>query len=437
MPLTPAQELKLPALYRSLKDAAIEPGHPYYVKIWEGTPYDPVKRMCDHITWTEVESLQLFSGFSGSGKSTQLQRLKKELEKAGYFVIYANAEHYMNLGETTQITDLLLAVAGAFSDGLKREGKDLLAESYWTRLLHYLNTTVVEIGEITAMWDVVQLKASLKETPSFRQKVQAALAGRISELSRGVRAFVEEGVKAISKGGEVRVVFLFDSMEKNRGTPSNSDEVMNGLERIFGSHLDLLKLPWVHCVYAVPAWLKFIKPDAPIVLIPSIRQWNNDPERTPYQPGWDALRRVMRSRFKDEGCNLLFGPPDASGLHPEAERLIAECGGSLRDLFGLFGETIRAVQAEPVSKAVTRAIDTERNNFRTNIEDAHWLKKIGEERAADPPTSDKRDLHRFMRLLETHFVLYFKNDTDWYDTHPLVRAEVERIVRSNPEPETA
>jgi len=37
-----------------------------------------------------------------------------------------------------------------------------------------------------------------------------------------------------------------------------------------------------------------------------------------------------------------------------------------------------------------------------------------------------------MRLLETHFILYFKNDNDWYDIHPLVRDEVERIVRLNP-----
>ena len=435
--MTHDQELELGKLYRALQEnqpSPIEPGHPYYVRIWEDSPYDPVQQLRKHILWSEVESLQLFSGFSGAGKSTQLRRLKKELEGTGdYFVIYANAENYVNLGEAADITDLLLVVAGAFSDGLQEADTNLVAESYWTRFLNYLAKTKVEITEAGVKLDPVELKASLRTTPSFRQRVQEQLAGRLNELRKDVQLFVEEGVKKVEAKQNKKVVFLFDSLEKIRGTPSNADQIMDSLERLFRTHLELLKLPYVHCVYSVPAWLKFIKPDAPIVLIPSIRQWNNDLPRSPYEPGWGILRSVMKTRLKAAGCELLFGPPDATGKHAQAERLIENSGGALRDMLRLFGTAIREARALPVpTEDITRAIGIVRNDFKTNIEDAHWLDKIGRERAADPPTGEKSDLHRLMRLLESHFVLYFRNEDDWYDMHPLVRADVQRIVDLNP-----
>ena len=62
------------------------------MEIWEHSDHDPVRRLRKHILWTEIQSLQLFSGFSGSGKSTQLRRLQRDLETKGYLVVYANAE---------------------------------------------------------------------------------------------------------------------------------------------------------------------------------------------------------------------------------------------------------------------------------------------------------------------------------------------------------
>jgi len=38
-----------------------------------------------------------------------------------------------------------------------------------------------------------------------------------------------------------------------------------------------------------------------------------------------------------------------------------------------------------------------------------------------------------MRLLDSHLILYYRNDSSWYDIHPLVRAEVDRILAANPE----
>lgn len=98
MPISPADEEILARSYRSMQEKPIAPGDPYYVPIWENSAHDPVARLRKHIKWTEVESLQLFSGFSGSGKTTLLRRLQQNLEHEQYLVLYANAEDYLNLG---------------------------------------------------------------------------------------------------------------------------------------------------------------------------------------------------------------------------------------------------------------------------------------------------------------------------------------------------
>ena len=436
MPIDSRDEGLLAQIYRNLKEQPIDPEHPFYVRIWEDSPHDPVRRLRKHIQWSEVESLQLFSGFSGSGKTTQLRRLQQELEREGYHVIYANAEDYLNLGEAVDITDLLITVTGAFSDKLDPK---LLHDSYWDRLVNYLTTTNVQISGATFKLSSVELKAELKTSPTFRRQLHDALNTRLPQIVAQVREFVEQVARRASPLG-FNLVFLFDSFEKLRGTPSNEQEIMASVERLFRNHLELLRLPYIHCVYSVPAWLPYAINYAEVVVIPSLRLWHkrsiSQAAGVPDEQGFKAVREVLHRRFTgSDACTLVFGPPDDAGIFPPAERLLAASGGALRDLLRLFRESLVQAQNLPLSSAVIdSAIANVRNDFRVSIEDARWLAKIHQEQAADPATSTAADLNRFMRLLDSHLVLYYRNDVNWYDSHPLVRDEVNRILALNPEP---
>jgi len=430
----------LGAMYRSLQKKSIGPGHALYVNIWEGLPYDPVARMRHQIEWSEVDSLQLFSGFSGAGKTTQLLRLQKELTAAGYLVIYADAEDYLNLGEAVDISDLLYTVAGAFSDGLERAEVSLpKGESYWKRFWNYLTTTEVEIKELTIPAGELELKAELRTSTTFRQKLQQHLGPQLRELTGQAHAFVDEGLMEVRRkyGADKRVVFLLDSLEKLRATPSNEQEMMDRLEKLFRNHLRSLKFPWMHCVYTVPAWIREVIAYAGMTMIPSIKLQENRDSNKRWQHGWDVLRELVRRRLDGEGCRLLFGEPDVNGNYALADRLIEMSGGAPRDLLRLFTELILLTPAErlPVEpRLVESAIATLRNTMRVSVKDAYWLDRVTQTKAADLPTSDKRDVNHYMRMLDNHFVLCFRNDSDWYDVHPLIREEVKRIVSLHPEP---
>jgi hypothetical protein len=437
MPISQADEDVLGECYRNLQVEKVERGDRFYVEIWEHSGHDPVARLAKHIKWTENQSLQLFSGFLGSGKTTQLRRLQRELSERGYLVVYADAATYLNLSEPIEVEELLITLAGALSDNIDPA---LHRESYWQRLVNYLGTTEVNLQQLTFKHTAAEFKAELKTSPTFRQRVRQAIQSQLPEVRRQMDAFIQEVVKAVrDRNPAQRVVFLFDSLEKLRGSPSNEAEVMHSVERLFGQYMGVLRLPSIHCVYSVPAFIRFLVTDCELVLIPTIKLWKKrelgQVDEVPHEPGRQILRELVARRFGDHAIGRIFGDPGDDGLRSPFESLITASGGALVDLFRLFREALLAAHSLPISDRVAlQAIATMRNDFRTTIEDARWLRKIHTEQAADPETARAVDILRYMRLLDTHLVLFFKNDADWYDSHPLVREEVERILALNPAP---
>ena len=124
MALTREDRSFLKDVHTALVDRPLEPDDPFHVPIHERLDDDdPVLKMLRHIELHDVESMQLFSGFSGSGKSTELFRLRSLLrQENGYVVLYANAETYITGTEPLTIADLLMIIAGGFSDAILEEG---------------------------------------------------------------------------------------------------------------------------------------------------------------------------------------------------------------------------------------------------------------------------------------------------------------------------
>jgi hypothetical protein len=452
MPLKPEERAFLRTIHKRLTDEPLQEGSELYEPIYEkfGTA-DPVSLMLTHIEFSEIESIQMFSGFRGSGKTTELLRLQKLLEDQGYFVLYADALEYVNPAEPIGITDLLIAMAGAFSDALEpKVGVGITKASFWARLTNFLTTTEVKVKEAGIKVDAaspatdiigglkagVDLKLQFKTAPMFRQSLQEFLANRIGELKNQVDLFFEDGVKAIRElhGPDARVVFIFDQLEQIRGTLQNEQDVLRSVERLFAIHIAMLKIPYVHAVYTVPPWLKFLLPPlVRITILPTIHLWNNDDVRSRHELGWTAFRSLVKRRLGDEGLDRLFGARQAS--HPLVDRIIDVCGGHFRDLLRLLRETLlraSALTSLPVPEAVVETvINAARSDFLPiAIDDAKWLNAIARARSTALPSIEAGPVNRLTRFLDNHFVLYFTNAKDWYDIHPLIRDEVVQVMGS-------
>jgi hypothetical protein len=395
----------------------------------ELAPHDPVKLLARPIEFALGQSVQLFSGFRGSGKSTELHRLRKHLSESGdYKVVLCDIEDYINLSQSVDIVDFLLAVAGAIGDALHKEGflqGDPVKEGYWARFSTFLKSTNLNLSDLS----MVGIKVALKSDPSFRETLQKRMAGHLGALVEDVRAFVTGCVKKVKDrfGPNTEVVLLLDSMEHIRGTPTNAVAVQDSVVNLFTSHSEKLHFDYLHVVYTIPPYLKVLYPNlgtlyspGGVQVLPALKV--RDSSGNIFQPGLDLLERLISARgtWRD-----LLGSERGT-----LDALSLLSGGHLRDFLRLFSEIIRRADRLPVPQAtVDAAIAQVRSEFLPIADaDAKWLQLIATRHGVALP--DIKVLHDLARYLDTHLALYYRNGDEWYDVHPLVRDVVQAQVES-------
>jgi len=418
--------------YRAVRDEALDPDSPEYVGIYDDPTLgleDPVMLLARSIQWSPgEESTQLFSGFRGSGKSTELRRLRRELTDNGYLVVLFDVFDYLSASLPLDVSDFLMVVAGALSDTLEEAGvlaDGAARESYWSRLTNFLATRI-EFDEIVAGLGPLQVKASLAADPTFRQRLQARAAGHLIALVEDMRAYVQETITAIAKDllGS-GLVLLVDSIENIAGTISNAQEVQESVERLFTSHADHLQLPRVHVVYTVPPWLNIRAPGVAgqysggLQMLHPLKVREPTEGREPVEVTLEVLCKLVGKR--GEWQRLL-------GDRATFDEIALESGGHLRDLLRAFGEIIRRADQLPANR---QTIDRGINQLRSELlpiaeDDALWLRQIAETRDVSLRHIDR--LPRLVTFLDSHLVLCYRNGEDWYDVHPLVRREVTEIA---------
>jgi hypothetical protein len=427
-------------------DKALEPTDPLYVRLYDTDPADPISLIFRDIKFNEVESLNFLSGFRGTGKTTELFRLRQMLKEANHFVVYANALEYIPPSEPVDISDFLIVLAGAFSDALENQlGLKLEHEGWWTRFVHYLSTTNVSLDGFDFQAGVpgtnagMNMKFSLREASSFRQLLREKMSTRLGELRKLIREFFAFGIAQLQEkhGRKQNVVFIFDQLEQLRDTLGKDGPVAESVAALIANHRQDLKIPSVHMVLTVPPWLKFKLTDLTnIRLLYNVMLWHNNLKRTPYDRGLITMREVVGKRFTPAGMIRFFGTPDPDGTFPKAEKLIYASGGHFRDLVRLLRETILRAQSLPVTEqTVNAAIMNLRSSFLPiPLEDARWLDQIGQHRDSLLPDRESTSIKRMTLFLDTHCALILYKDKEWYDIHPIIREEVTEIVKRSTPP---
>lgn len=412
-----------------------------YVKIYEEPAFvdhDPVKLLASSITLLQGQSVQLLSGFRGSGKSTELHRLRQKLDRLGsYKVALLDIEDYLSPSQPIDVSDFLISVAGGMGDALLEAGHingDPATEGYWMRLINFLVRTNIQLTDVTAGVSTpdkaasANFRVSLKSDPSFRQKLQERMAGHLGALARDVGLYVEDCVKKVKAkyGPDTEVVLLVDSMEHFRGALTNASAVQDSVVNLFAKHSDKLHFTYLHVVYTVPPYLKVLQPNlgsfyqpGGVQMIPTLKVRHRGGDRTPFQPALDLLEKLISERGD---WKRLLGA-DARSTVDELSLL---SGGHLRDFLRLFAEIIRRADRLPVPRSVVNAaIQQIRSEFLPiPDDDAVWLERIASSHTTALKNNDR--LHDLARYFDSHLALSYRNGEDWYDVHPLVREVVQK-----------
>ncbi len=386
---------------------------------------------------------QLISGPNGSGKTTELYRLRGDLRSHGYTVTMVNIQNYVNESSAVDVTEFLIALAIAAHDayGIPPE---VHKPSFTTRFVALLRRLKVDI-EIAgvraqassdgasievpgASIGVSSLKSELKSSRPFVDELRTKLSYHVGELYSDVSEFLAELARAATEGTDSSgAVLIVDGLEKLQGTSTNDREVQESIERLFVAHASKLKFRSHHVVYTVPTYLMFTNPGAlPYssrvlpVPVPHVR-----PRGGATSPAALEAVGIVRAQLREVVArrvpvDVLFGDPD------KLDRFVLASGGHLRDLFRLLNQLLNLILRRGLSlpiddEAIDEAISNVAHDFASvTLEQAEFLMKVNDSGDGTViPAEDEVGL--MARLLQQHMLLSHLNGSDWYEVHPLAK----------------
>lgn len=368
---------------------------------------DLVGRMRDAIDFRPTQSVQLLSGFRGSGKTSELLRLRDDLSAAGYTTAFMDIDDYANTELPLDLAIFPVALAAGFAAALGRTQ----GEGPIRRLWDFLKRVRVEV-DTTATVDVgliqAEFKGVVRDDESFARRTREAFTQNRRAFREEFHRFFADCTDGIDVGQGV--VFIVDSIDHFRGRAETFDDVRESVERAFSELSDDLCLPNVHVVYTVPVYVQApnleVRQDVLNVRVA-------DKDGNPDPVGLDAMRQVLARRAPDG---------DLERLGPGVERLLLHSGGLFRDLLRLTGLTLlQANSLPPTSQAMDQADALLRNDYRTTLsrEQVQLMHQVHKTHDLIPSVQQWPDA---MSLIASGALMRYPNGTDpWYGVHPLLR----------------
>lgn len=380
---------------------------------------------------TEGPTCQLFTGFPGTGKTTELRRLKGLLEANSHvptYVLFVDFEEFISIYDPISITDVLRVLAYSLDRAATIEtaiqdgnlNPDNVKIGYLERLFDFVSEVDVQIKELGFETYGLQLMAEIKNNPNFRQRVNDALNLRFQVFAKEAKEMMVKALSRLQKATNTkRVIVIADGLEKLTYMPDEAREkAETAAETTFVTHADLLRLP-VHVVYTFPFWLRFRAPqlgglyDGEPRVLPMVKIFHRDGR--PATEGREKLVALVNRRMPVE---RVFGKN-----HQETLGIIIEAsGGFFKDLLRFIRDALVATPQLPIPPAVCarvleRASHAVARAIRTP--EAKLLAEIAQTRQL--PKGDRTKVAAFSRLFIYHLVLTYLNGDEWYDVHPLVR----------------
>jgi len=411
----------------------LEPGDPAYVDCQaQRGDTDILQDMAPAIVRSNRYTCQLYAGHRGAGKSTELLRLKQELERQGCFVVYfaAVGEDGDIDAQDVQYTDILLACARHLIEALKAADPAPLIRWFKDRgqALRDISQTEIQMDslDVGLLADqFAQITASIRAVPSQRRRIRDLVNPHTMTLVAALNEFIADGKRKL-KRNDLQLVVIADNLD--RIVPLHDDHGRTNHDEIFLDRSDQLQGLDCHMVYTVPISMVYSN------RANDLKELYGNPELLPmimvqtptgdlHPPGYEALKEILRARLRPHLPEVSLARDVFEG--PEAvEQLCRASGGHVRELLLLVKEALNRTTALPISnRALRRAIAETRDTYRRTVEQHQWavLAQVARSR-----TIDNNEAHRDLLFRRCLMEYRYWDDADvlqcWYDVHPLIKA---------------
>ncbi|NMG10043.1 AAA family ATPase [Brasilonema sp. UFV-L1] len=426
-----------------------------------------IEELKDNITFFSPDkpTCELFTGHIGCGKSTELLRLKADLEREGFHVIYFESDQDLEVGDV-DISDILLAIARQVSESLKdlekleiaepKGLKNLLAGAaklLQTEMEVSAEATIPGIGKVTASTgeqfsleaDILglgqvsanskkgislvalgigKITAKAKNSPELRSKLRNYLEPRTNGILEAINSELltpaKEKLKQHGKKGLVVIVDNLDRLE-------NSQKPWGRLqtEYLFVDRGDQLRQLDCHVLYTMPLDLLFSNAigrltqrfmvDPKVLPMVSVRLRDG----TECTEGMALLRQMVLARaFPDvppeQRVNLITEVFDS----PQTlDHLCRVSGGHVRELLRLLNDWIKKYRIPPLGReGLESVIRTRRNQMSLAITEDEWelLREVHKRKLV---TGDEG----YLVLIRSMFVYEYRDSQgSWFEVNPIL-----------------
>ncbi len=394
----------------------------WYVENLRGDD-DAVGLLAQEIGYREGQGVYLFTGQIGSGKSTELLRLKNRLETEGCSVFYSDLGQWLNSELPIELGSFLLAVVTSW---IEQASVFHPTRSATERIWDFLTRTKLtfESLKLDAKTPLASatLQMAMTQDSSIIQQIEKTFQANKTNFVAEVHRFVEELVAEFPEGR--KIVLLIDSLEKFHAEKKVSESTVNSVLALF-QNTHALKLPLVHVVYSIsylvyeqnrqlPAQLG----NAFTVNLPSVHIFKHNSTELD-AAGVDRMVQLVEKRF----------PAWADFFNREqVERAVSNSAGDLRDFIRVLQVAIISQRNPTTIRIGNAAMDAAFNQIRPSlaIDSQHitWMVRLEASHQAELDGSLGIDFKVLNRYLTTKHVLAYLNGTTWYALHPLIRDEV-------------
>jgi len=357
----------------------------------------------------------LFTGHRGSGKTTELFRLKKELEDNQYFTIYMDVEELLDLGSLNYL-DVLVAIAKQVQMTLHKHSMPI-SEELLNNIANWFAETIIEDDTQTSHEATIKtgaeagieipfftkifanITANIKAASSRRETVRTNLKREISIFINFLNTLISEARQTVQNNNFKDIVLIVDGIEKMHYEINKDGHSSHS--QLFVLHAEQLRAPDCHIIYTVPVSLAYSQNlgadfDSTTVL-PMVKT---------DEKGMAQLIEVIKQRVD---INKVF--EDTQLL----EQLSQVSGGVVRDLMRLIRISTDTDNEKISQDEIDYAVNTLKKEYDRLIrnDDIKSFQHIVETQRVQADET-------IARLLNLRLVLEYQNGERWADLHPII-----------------
>jgi hypothetical protein len=405
----------------------VEGDRDFYIDFSSVRGGDIIKRLIRTIS-QEAEasdaSCQLFTGHLGCGKSTELFRLKDELENEQFHVVYFESDAYMDMADV-DISDILLAITRQVSESLEKVDIKL-KPSYFTTLFNEVADfllTPIDL-ELSLPVGIGKITAKTKESPKLRSQLRQYLEPRTSGILEAInKEVLGRATELLKQKGYQGLVVIIDNLDRIDISPKPSGRSQP--EYLFIDRGEQLRKLNCHVIYTIPLVLMFSNELASLknrfgiqpAVLPMVRVKNRD--QSDCVEGIDLLRQMVLARaFPKMSQEQRLNKVQEVFTSPEVlDRLCRMSGGHVRNLLVLLYSCLQR-EAPPLdSNCLEGVIREYRDDLIAGIDANEWrlLQQIVQEKDSVKGETEYQTLLRSWYLFE-----YRDDEGRWFDVNPAI-----------------